>query len=201
MSIAWNPTTLAVVDDADDRDRASDGVSRFGVYLRQHAADLRDCDAPLDTDEFAAAVWRIAGSPVMAPGYVRLRPDVHAITPTWSEDGAAGLMFDVRLRLPRTALLAGRTAVPAGWSDWRTERHWEDGDRYRWWSEPASTRPALLTTTVIRLPVDATWTLPSPRTAEGPRLVTDAKRSVAAVAAAVNRLAGPVVATLRGERS
>ena len=134
MSITWTPTTLAVVDDAYDRDRASDGRSRFGVYLRQRAADLRDCDEPLAATEFAAAVWRIAGSPVMAPGYVHLRSDIHAITPAWSEDGEAGLMFDVQLRLPRTALLAGRTAVPTGWSDWRIERDWEGGDRYRRWT-------------------------------------------------------------------
>jgi hypothetical protein len=200
VSIHWTPTLIAVVDDDYDVARASDGRSRFGVYLRQHTVTLHDCDELLDAGEFAALVWHIAGTPVMSPGYVRLRPDIHTITPTWSEDGGGRLMFDVAVRLPHALLRTNRTAVPARWRDWQTQPGWDGDGGYPWWAEPEDTsRPALLTTTVIRLPVDDAWSLPRPRHTDGPGLVADAKRSVVAVAATVNRVAGPVVASLRGE--
>ncbi|AEW95896.1 MULTISPECIES: hypothetical protein [Streptomycetaceae] len=195
MSVTWTPALLAAVDDAYDRRNASDGRSRFGAYLRDRCARLHEDGTPLPAEDFAAAVWPIATAPVMSPGYVRLRPDIRAVTPAWSEYGH--LTVDVHVPLGRRALVADR-AVPGRWRDW--DRDLAPGEEpYRYWWEPDGDRPALLTTTVIRLPVDDTWNLPTPAHTGGPGLVADAKSAVAAVADAVNRLAGPVVAALRDE--
>jgi hypothetical protein len=199
MNTPWTPTTLAAVDDAYDRDRASDGRSRFGIYLRQHAEQLRDCYEPLSAAEFAAAVWNIATEPVMSPGYVRLRPDIHAISPVWSEDGDAALLFDVHVRMPHTALPAVRE-VPGRWDGWKAGRSLDEPGPYWPQWEPFLPGNALLTTTVVRLLVDDRWALPAP-TGRDAALVGDAQASVRAVATTVNELAGPVVAALRGEAS
>jgi hypothetical protein len=59
--------------DADhDRDSASDGVSRYGAYLRRHTSRLSPWDEGVGgAAEFAAAAWEIGSSPIMAPGYVQ----------------------------------------------------------------------------------------------------------------------------------
>jgi hypothetical protein len=71
------------VDDEYDRDQASDGVSRFGAYVRNSGAIaeyVAECRAESCQDSqtlrarFAAAVWETATTPVMAPGYVRRPP-------------------------------------------------------------------------------------------------------------------------------
>ncbi len=197
----WTPDVLATVDEAYDRHNASDGRSRFGAYLRDRAASLRDEDgAPLYAEEFAAAVWRIATSPVMSPGYVCVRPDIRAIIPAWSNEGDGQLTFEVQVPVLQASLGLSWT-LPAIWRDWRPE-HAPGADQdepYRWWAQPSGSRPALLTTSVLRLTVDDTWNLPRPTHTAGPGLVADGKRSVAAVAEAVNRHAGPIVALLRGE--
>jgi hypothetical protein len=197
----WAPGALALIDEAYDRERASDGVSRFGAYLRQHADRLCGSDVPLDAEEFAAAVWPVATAPIMAPGYVRVRPDVLGIEPTWGEDrdGRSRLVFEVRLALPHAAM----TTVPAGaagWRDWFRENG-RVGEPYAWWSEPEADRPALLTSAVLRLPVTEAWGLAEPSQSPAPwSLLASAKHTVAAVADAVNELAGPVVDALRTER-
>ncbi|PWI43193.1 hypothetical protein [Streptomyces sp. ICBB 8177] len=195
MSIRWSPATVALPDGDYDRERASDGLSRFGVYLRQNAAPLTDPGWPLSAAEFAASVWRIATEPVMSPGYIRTRPDLRAITPAWDE-ATGKLLFEVHLPLPHQAL-ADRRAVPPRWRDWQHESVFGE-DEHRWWAEPDGGRPAVLTTCVIRLPVDDSWHLPEPgHLTPGHALTVAAKQSVAAVAARLNEHAGPVVAALR----
>ncbi|MBY8888048.1 hypothetical protein K7472_24870 [Streptomyces sp. PTM05] len=195
MSVTWTGGVLAVVDDDHDRLYASDRHSRFGAYLRQEAGHLTSPDEPLTAEEFAAVVWRIATEPVMSPGYVRIRPDVRAVVPAWDENGE-GLLFDVHVPLPHQALANAR-AVPARWRDWRTEPVFVEPE-HRWWAEPDADRPALLTTTVIRLPVGDDWGLPEPGELHpGHELTVAAKQSVAAAAAGINRHAGPLLAALR----
>lgn len=197
MNSIWTPTLITAVDNAYDRRNASDGHSRFGAYLRQHGVSSLDCDETLTAEEFACVVWPVATAPVMSPGYVRLRPDIDQVTTWWSEDDSCTLHFDVHLPLPRTALTATR-ALPYGWKDWQPARRDLDDGPYRTWWQPGHTGNALLTTTVVRLAVTDEWALPAPSGRDS-RLVTDAKASVAAVADAINRLAGPMVAALRGE--
>lgn len=195
MNILWTSTCLAAVDDTYDRGYASDGESRFGAYLRPRVTGSGDEYALVTAEEFAAAVWHIGTSPVMSPGYVRLRPDVHHILPTWPDHYDGTLHFDVHIRLPHTTLPTGRDLSPM-WQDWQPAPRSMDDDPYRVWWEPDRAGNALLTTTVIRLAVDDSWGLPTPTSRD--RLTAEAKQSVAAVAAAVNRQAGPAVAALRG---
>jgi hypothetical protein len=57
------------IDCEYDRDNASDGVSRYGAYIRQARFEpWTDNDHAVELAEFA---WRQATGPVMAPGYVR----------------------------------------------------------------------------------------------------------------------------------
>jgi len=64
------------IDHDHDRNNASDGVSRYGAYLRDHA-HLFDPwqEAPgevtRDPVEFAIAAFQVATGPIMAPGFVR----------------------------------------------------------------------------------------------------------------------------------
>jgi hypothetical protein len=180
---------LVTVDDATDRERASDGRSRFGAYLRQHAHRLHIDGEPLDAYEFAAVVWPIACPPVMTPGYIRLRGDVHEIAPVWAENDGGGQHLAFEVRVPLAA------PVPAGWDGWHRTRRERDSEQV--WQDPGTDRPALLTTATLRLPADDTWGLPAPRHTDPARLVDDAKQAVAAIARAVNEYAGPVVTDRR----
>src|SRR6266516_4820758 len=83
---AATTSLICWVDAAWDREFASDGVSRYGAYLRGHTAAFAPLwDEPPDPDwgaitadpgEFAAAAFQVATGPVMSPGYVRWHPRV-----------------------------------------------------------------------------------------------------------------------------
>src|SRR6266540_539516 len=87
-----------------DRSRASDGVSRYGAYLRTHTElfePWQDEDAhggvTPDAGEFAVAAFRVATGPIMSPGYVRWHPRVldhkvsHGDNPERSEEHTSEL--------------------------------------------------------------------------------------------------------------
>ncbi|WP_395111592.1 hypothetical protein [Actinomadura sp. SCN-SB] len=109
------------VDRNYDRAHASDGVSRYGHYLRDALAADRgyvwDFDDETDRRHaFAALAWRAATGPVMAPGYVRYHHLVlgaKVYRSTW----AGALLASVQLA----------TSPPAGiarmrqWAGWPTE--------------------------------------------------------------------------------
>ena len=64
------------VDRDHDRAQASDGISRYGAYLRDAAFEpWTDHDQAV---EWAVFAWRRATGPVMSPGYVRCNPRVLA---------------------------------------------------------------------------------------------------------------------------
>ncbi|MEU8977638.1 hypothetical protein [Streptomyces sp. NPDC048309] len=199
-SESWSPTTLALVNDEHDRRNASDGHSRYGAYLNQRLSWLHeydDPDQPLPTTEFATAAWKVATSPVMSPGYVEIRSDLHGITLAFAEDGDGRLLVDVHVPLHHHDLREVRN-IPRSWQDWDTERHYLSP--YETLFDPESKRPALLTTTVVRLVVDTSWGLPPQQHTRGHGLVDDAKRTVAALVSGINRHAGPILVALRGER-
>src|SRR5215467_4266023 len=59
-----------------DHEYASDGISRYGAYLRDATFEpWTDNDQAV---EWAAFAWQRATSPVMSPGYVRYHPRVRA---------------------------------------------------------------------------------------------------------------------------
>jgi len=186
MSVVW-------VDEGYDRELASDGVSRYGGYLRSRAHLFADEDAPLDPVGFAVLAWQIASGPVMSPGYVRRRPDIEAVTCRHVEEPGL-LVADVEVRLSWPAGL-NRGGPLAGWRSWVMGDGW--GDEPPRYVEPGDDRPALLVTAHLWLPIPEP-SLPAPRhIPAGDVDVATAKRAVEVVCRHVNAAAGPVVAVVR----
>ncbi|WP_262062635.1 hypothetical protein [Streptomyces sp. STR69] len=203
---SWAPTILVRVDDDYDTRNASDRHSRYSAYLANRADwfhEYGEPNQPLPPAEFAAAAWKVASSPAMSPGYVRIRPDLGGITPAFSEDGEGRLLFDVQVPLDHHDLRAEcRTHIPYTWRDWQRGSALDTDSSGPYWPrwEPDSQRPALLTTAVVRLVADDGWSLVTPQHTTGRGLVDDAKRAVAVLAENINKHGGSMVAALRGER-
>lgn len=199
-------TTVFWIDHEHDRGAASDGVSRYGFYLRDRRDWFEDC---LDSGEphtarFAATAWRIATGPVMSPGYVRchrrvLRHDVERND--W--DGSLMAYVDLITGWPQ-ALDRDRTRWHGeGWRDWPTEHRFASSDYA--YVEPSGEdlvkAPYLLASASFRFAVPVQH-LPMPATAPartGTGLLPAAKEAVQAVVTELNQVIGPVVEAL--ERS
>jgi hypothetical protein len=181
--------------DADwDRSRASDGISRYGAYLRGHTELFEDPwreDAPdgvtLDPGEFAVAAFRVATGPIMSPGYVRWHPRVLDYQVSHGENPEPG-----RLVLQVTLAIALPLWLDSPWWSW-TERF---GDP---WREPDDDRHAALARLELRWPLPvADLPRPRPPARPGQPNLHDAKASVLALVDAFNATAGPVLAEFEG---
>lgn len=185
---------LFTFDDADDRASASDGVSRFGVYLRRYPRLFAswDGDGAVTGDpvEFAAAAWQVATSPVMAPPYLGWTAErLQSVTLTGSEHAPA-LIARVQVAVPRPAALAD----VAGFAGW---------DRGDWWNRgyhvpddaALSRRPAMLSSTLLVFCIDAA-DLHAPADAPDRLTACDAKASVKRLAALLDARVSPVLAAL-----
>jgi hypothetical protein len=177
------------IDLDDDRTSASDGQSRYGAYVRDHARLFDPWqDAPdgvtRDRVEFAMAAVRVATGPIMGPGFVRWHPRVCGYGTEPSEDGGR-LVVSVTLAAPAPVRLPG-------WA-WRG---WERGYRDRF-LEPEDRGPVALTRLELRWPLtcDQLHQPTRPRVSGRPNLV-DATSAVAVVVESVNHTAGPVLAAL-----
>jgi hypothetical protein len=181
--------------DADwDRSQASDGISRYGAYLRSHT-ELFDPwhgeDAPdgvtQDPGEFAVAAFGVATGPIMSPGYVCWHPRVLDHQVSHGDDPTPG-------RLVLKVTLATSLPLWLG-SPWRSWTSYLGRD----WREPAEDQHAALARLELRWPLPVT-SLPHPsRPARpGQPSLGDAKASVRALVAAINATAGPVLARLEG---
>src|SRR2546422_328484 len=97
---------LVTIDDASDRSRASDGISRYGAYLRNSADEFRSCwdGAVADPIQFAAAAWRNATGPIMGPGYAEIRADINSVRITAGESGDGDYAIEVTIPLTHRAL-------------------------------------------------------------------------------------------------
>ena len=144
------------VDETYDRDYSDDGRSRFGAYLRQRADAFADGDGPTaDRCSFAISAWRIAQSPIMAPGYVRRHPRVLGTDTHWDDEHRVAITVQLAAALP-----AALVRAIDGWR-WRG---WEQvGYTETRWVEPYDNdRPAAFTIVTVRVPLtDAV--LPRPR--------------------------------------
>ncbi|WP_371480547.1 hypothetical protein [Kitasatospora sp. NBC_00315] len=174
--------TLALIDDEHDKANASAGSSRFHSYLAVNASRLHEHGAPLTAVDFAHAVWRIATSPVMSPGYVRIRPDLAGVTlvTTGIDYDQVALRIDVALR---HRVLARR---PAGQpEDWERDP-WSSSNEWAAAIEPGLHRPALLLTATLLVPLPG-HALTAPSVARpGPAMTRQAKQVVRAVAEHAN---------------
>jgi hypothetical protein len=187
---------LAWIDHGHDRASASDGISRYGAYLRQRGDWFQDAETP---GSFAATAWQVATGPVMSPGLVRMRADLHGITLNFDEGGEGILRATVRVPLTYHRLRGAseRLRYPIG--DWHTERTWDpDGTRYE---EPRASREhaAVLVTAAVLIPIN-TGRLPvvNPGDCDPVSRIT-ATLAVAELVAQINTHAGPLVDALRQE--
>jgi hypothetical protein len=182
---------LAWVDEDYDVDYASDGISRFGSYVRQRAHLFVDDWEPLSAASFAATVWSVATSPVMSPGYVRIRPDVWSLTCFPGEEPGF-LLAELEVRVPWPAALRGGQELD-GWFSWQRTTSWAHEETM--YLEPVGDRRSLLVTSVLRVPIDE-GILPTPCRFAALDVST-AKRAISVICTEVNATAGPVVARLR----
>ena len=174
------------IDDGYDADYASDGISRYGAYVRQATGTVfAECwDGTWDSPDhraarFAAAAWQTGTGPVMAPGYIRMHPRVlsaRAEVNFW--DGS--LFATVTFAAPWPAPLARSR-------DWRGDGWWRDwplqaslgGPQY--YREPGEEELTggryLLTTARLLFPLPADGLPAAP---DGPRDALEAKARTAA---------------------
>lgn len=202
----WTPATLVDIDEEGDRSGASDGHSRYGVYLGMRLDEFHDYDgdnAPLSAEEFAAAAWRVATPPVMT-GYVTIRPDIHSIEAVWNEDqdGDGSLAFKLSVPLWHNRLASDlRPRHP--WQDWTTQYDIATrDDKYRRPEEPVLKpgRPAVLAVANLLIPA-SDFDLPTPRHTRGSGLTEQAQQVVREVVRQINRQAGPMVAQMLGDKA
>jgi hypothetical protein len=180
------------IDRDHDRANASDGVSRYGAYLRDHAGLFNPWgEAPDgvtgDPVEFTIAAFKVATGPIMSPGYVRWHGRVRDYGATWSDhDGS--LLLSVTLAVPSPLRL------PWDWRGWERDFH----DRYL---EPNDRHPVSLARLELRWPV-GTDQLPTPRPPRRPGVpnLADAAGAVAVLVDQVNDTVGPVLADLEASR-
>jgi hypothetical protein len=180
------------VDREHDRAAASDGVSRYGAYLRDHAGLFDPWGEAAggvtgDPVEFAIVAFTVATGPIMSPGYLRWHGRVQGHDAGRSEhDGR--LLLSVALAVP--------SPVRLGW-DWRG---WER-DFHGTWREPDDHRPVGLCRLELRWPVP-TDRLPTPGRPRRPGVpnLADAAGAVAVLVEQVNATVGPVLADLEARR-
>jgi hypothetical protein len=198
-----SPAPAAFWVDRDyDRDHASDGVSRYGAYLRDATFEpWTDRDQAV---EWAVFAWERATGPVMSPGYVRYHPRVLGARLERSGwDGS--LVADVTLvsswpeqltrALARAMRLGDREAY---WQDWPAEYLGGDTISYHEPSEADLTaRPYLLATLSLQFTVSSA-ALPAPP-ATPAALLGAGRDAVAVVVAELNRIVGSLLATGLGQ--
>lgn len=192
MSRGYDMGQAFRVDAYRDREQASDGVSRFGAYLRDRAgwfADLAGFPA-----EFAAAALRVALPPVMSPGYVVTHPRVREVGAHWDDEGRWAVEVTVVSQLPPA--VAG---VCRRWRGWRRERDGFGGAQ-RWADPYDNDLPAALPLLLLRVPVPVDC-LPAPCYRRGAPDPATAARAVTAVVGVLNRAVTPVLQDLDTPRA
>ncbi|WP_250000264.1 hypothetical protein [Actinoplanes sp. M2I2] len=181
------------IDHDYDRDYASDGRSRYEHYLRDAAGAFDEIWANDPSVEFAAAAWRIANGPIMAPGLVRHHPQIveaSALRSDWN----SRMLGSVRLVAPCPRQLAELRTPAGGW--YRDVRLDSWNDRYEGVGGRDLEQAAYLTTEVQVLwqfPDDAVPKISAVPPA-GDRRYRHAMACVTALIAEFNRQVRPIIA-------
>jgi hypothetical protein len=189
------------VDQDYDRAHASDGISRYGAYLRDVAFEpWTDHDQVV---EWAAFAWRRATGPVMSPGYVRYHPRVLAARLERSSGSLAVAVTlisswpeELKTPLARGLKLGDRDAF---WQDWPIECLGGTVSYYEPGEADVAARPSLLATVSLQFTVPPA-ALPEPP-ATPAALLSAGQQAVAVVVAELNRIVGPVLAAGLGPAS
>jgi hypothetical protein len=199
-----SPTATAFWVDRDyDRAHASDGISRYGAYLRDVAFEpWTDHDQMV---EWAAFAWRRATGPVLSPGYVRYHPRALAAQlerNSWDGSLAAAVTLisswpeELKAPVARGLKLDDRDAF---WQDWPIECLGDTVSYYEPSEADVAARPYLLATVNLQFTVSSA-ALPEPP-ATSAALLSAGEQAVAVVVAEFNRIVGPVLAAGLGSVS
>lgn len=143
--------SLFTFDESYDREMASDGRSRYGAYLRQHTRSFTWDDGQVTTDAatFVRHAWEIAQSPIMSPAFLGWdEPRLQSVDCTFGDDDG-GLVAVAKLAVPRPQALEGLS----GFQDWDRGGSFGDGGYYTPEDRSLGRRPALLTSTLLRIAV------------------------------------------------
>ena len=192
------------VDRDYDRSHASDGISRYGAYLRNAAFEpWTDHDQAV---EWAVFAWERATGPVMSPGDVRYHPRVLGARlerSGWDGSLVAGVTLvsawpeQLTRALARAVQLGDREGC---WQDWPAEyRSGGTACYYEPGEADIAARPYLLTTVSAQFTVPSA-SLPDPPAASADRLEAG-RQAVDVVLAELNRVVGPVLGAVCGHPS
>jgi hypothetical protein len=191
------------LDRGYDREHASDGISRYGAYLRDATFEpWTDTDQAV---EWAVFAWERATGPVMSPGYVRYHPRVlgtHLERSGWdgSLTAAVTLVSSWPEQLTRTLVRAVRLGDRgAYWQDWPTEYCGGDTCYHEPSEADVAARPYLVATLSLQFTVPSA-SLPQPPTTSA-ALLGAGQEAVAVVVAELNRIVGPVLSAGLGHAS
>jgi hypothetical protein len=187
-----------------DRENASDGLSRYGAYVRRSSAMAESWDGTWDDEQvrqarFAEAAWATATAPVMSPGFVRRHPRVISAAVQFNAWDAT-LNGAVQLVTPWPHALAGS-------GDWRRDVWWQDwpmetlgGGRWREPDEHELTGHAyLMASAWLAFPLHAPAGLPPAPSSPDDGVEVAAREAVATLVQVMNAVVVPVIETL--ERS
>jgi len=193
------------IDRQYDRESASDGVSRYGAYIRQNAPAFASCwdgDLAGRAERFAAAAWEIANGPVMSPGYVRSHGRILAADVRISSwDGTLTGAVDVAAPWP--AALAGTRDWQGGsrWGDWEREPVIGEAPYWRGPWEDEAQAPHLLARITLAFPLGIPpGTIPVPHDAHH-GVLQAARAAVEVLVRAMNTVVTPVIAALEPDGS
>ena len=187
-----------------DRENASDGISRYGAYVRRSSALAESWDGTWDDAQvrqarFAEAAWATATTPVMSPGFVRRHPRVISAVVQFNAWDAT-LAGSVQLVTPWPHALASSR-------DWRRDVWWQDwpmetlgGVRWREPGEHELTGHAyLMASAWLVFPLRVPAGLPPAPSGPDDCVEAAAQEAVATLVRAMNAVVVPVIETL--ERS
>ncbi len=191
--------TAAWLDLGYDREYASDGVSRYGAYLRDRAW-WWDEDAGLDglsvRARSAARCWEIGNGPIMAPSLVVLHPRILSATAGVDDYDGRQLVLTVRLVVGLPDGLA--RLLGSGWRSWHYQQYGPAGPA---WVEPYDPTGRPLRTALPTLSLS--WPTPAARLPMPPGGPSDVAAAIEAATAVAEVLTGelrPVLAYLAGQR-
>jgi len=175
------------VDETYDREYSSDGLSRYGAYLRQKRTMFDHGDGPTnDPVAFALAAWCVAQAPIMAPGYVQSHPRVLVADQHWDDDGRAAVLVQLAAPLPEPVARSIDR-----WRGWERQGH----DPSFWAVPYDNDYPAAYATVTLRIPLDRA-ALPVPRYRTGAPHTATAKQAVHALCGLLNDQVVPLLAAL-----
>jgi hypothetical protein len=187
-----------------DRENASDGISRYGAYVRQSSLVAESWDGTWDDAQvrqarFAEAAWATATTPVMSPGFVRRHPRVISAVVQFNAWDAT-LAGAVQLVTPWPQALASS-------GDWRHDVWWQDwpmetfgGVRWREPDEHELTGHAyLMASAWLAFPLRVPAGLPPAPSGPDDCVEEAARKAVATLVRTMNAVVMPVIQTL--ERS